>query len=115
VEADQLHHVVDSATPAREAQKDEVENVLQEIGAGGVPQQLVFNKADLLDAVPAAAEGLHATIPRVFMSAATGQGIDALRTAIAQQVRLARSQASDAGEQVPSDRQFDQPAAPIAL
>lgn len=94
---------------------DEVEHVLQEIGAGGVPLLLVFNKADLLDAVPAAAEGLHATIRRVFMSAATGQGIDALRTAIAQQVRLARSQASDAGEQVPSDRQFDQPAAPIAL
>ena len=115
VEADLLLHVVDAASPAREAQMDEVEHVLQEIGAGGVPLLRVFNKADLLDAVPAAAEGLHATIPRVFMSAATGQGIDALRTAIAQQVRLARSQASDAGEQVPSDRQFDQPAAPIAL
>ena len=115
VEADLLLHVVDAASPAREAQMDEVEHVLHEIGAGGVPQLRVFNKADLLDAVPAAAEGPHATISQVFVSAATGQGIDALRSAIARQVRLARSQSSDAGEQVPSDRQFDQPAAPIAL
>jgi hypothetical protein len=49
------------------------------------------------------------------VSAATGQGIDALRKAIAQQVRSARSQAADAGEHDLSDRHCDQPAAPIAL
>lgn len=98
VEADLLLHVVDAAAPAREAQIDEVQRVLRDIGAGAVPQLMVFNKVDLLDRAPTVEQEPHATIPRVFVSAATGGGIDALREAMAQQVRLARSRADAAVE-----------------
>jgi GTP-binding protein HflX len=106
VEADLLLHVVDAAAPAREAQIEEVQRVLDEIGAGEVPQLMVYNKIDLLDRAPEVVEGPHVTIPRVFASAATGKGIDGLREAIAQQVRLARRQV-DAAEQERFEPEFD--------
>ncbi len=106
VEADLLLHVVDAASPARDAQIEEVQHVLDEIGAGEVPQLMVYNKIDLLDRAPEVVEGPHATIPRVFASAASGLGIDGLRDAIAQQVRLARSRAI-AAEQDRSESEFD--------
>src|SRR5690606_22104627 len=46
VQADLLLHVVDASSPAREAQAADVEKVLEEIGAGGVPRILVWNKID---------------------------------------------------------------------
>jgi GTPase len=106
VEADLLLHVVDAAAPAREAQIEEVQRVLDEIGAGDVPQLMVYNKIDLLDRAPEVVEGPHVTIPRVFASAATGMGIDGLREAIAQQVRLARSHVN-AVEQERFEPEFD--------
>ncbi|MCM8612291.1 GTPase HflX, partial [Accumulibacter sp.] len=46
-EADLLLHVVDSASPARDDQVADVNQVLVEIGAAGVPQLMVLNKLDL--------------------------------------------------------------------
>ena len=77
-------------------QQAEVERVLEEIGAQGVPQILVYNKLDQIE--PAArprvlldeieqAPGLR--VPRVFVSALTGEGLGALREAIAAQVAAA--------------------------
>ncbi|MDP1534201.1 MAG: GTPase HflX, partial [Rubrivivax sp.] len=48
-EADLLLHVVDASSPQLLEQQAEVERVLHEIGAGDVPQILVFNKCDLLE------------------------------------------------------------------
>jgi GTPase len=45
-EADLLVHVVDASAPTPRAQIDAVRAVLGEIGAGDVPELLVFNKAD---------------------------------------------------------------------
>lgn len=45
-EADLLVHVVDCANPAYEQQIEVVNQVLQDIGAGMIPQLLVFNKID---------------------------------------------------------------------
>ena len=45
-EADLLLHVVDAADPQREARIAQVDEVLQEIGAGDIPQLLVYNKID---------------------------------------------------------------------
>ena len=98
VEADLLLHVVDAAAPARDAQIAEVERVLHEIGADGVPQLLVFNKIDRLERLPSVEPGPHGTIPRVFLSAATGAGLDALREAIAECARVARSEARAADD-----------------
>src|SRR5687767_3928884 len=46
VRADLLLHVVDAASPVRDAQAQEVAKVLAEIGAGAVPSLLVMNKID---------------------------------------------------------------------
>ena len=92
-EADLLLHVVDASSPQAAEQMAEVERVLDEIGAAGVPQILVFNKLDRLDATqrPRAlvdetlrAGGAH--VPRVFVSATTGEGLDELRRTIARAV-----------------------------
>ena len=45
-DADLLLHVVDGASPEFAAQMQEVQRVLAEIGAGDVPQIVVFNKLD---------------------------------------------------------------------
>ncbi|MDE2081783.1 MAG: GTPase HflX [Burkholderiales bacterium] len=90
-DADLLLHVIDAASPAWAEQQAEVERVLAEIGADTVPQLLVFNKCDLLEASQQAREaadwveaapGLRRR--RVFASARTGQGLDLLRQAIAE-------------------------------
>ncbi len=93
VEADLLLHVIDASSPARDAQMDEVDRVLAEIGAGEVHRLLVFNKIDRLDRASAVERDAYGTIRAVFLSAATGEGIDFLREAIAERVRLSRAAA----------------------
>jgi GTP-binding protein HflX len=83
--ADLLLHVVDAANPAHLEQMAEVARVLAEIGAQDIPQMLVFNKLDALapEAHPRALRDTVAVagheLPRVFVSAATGQGVPELR------------------------------------
>jgi GTP-binding protein HflX len=98
IEADLLLHVVDAASPAREAQIAEVERVLHDIGADGVPQLLVFNKVDRLGRAPAIERDPCGTLSRVSLSASTGAGIDLLREAIAERARAARSGEAPADE-----------------
>ena len=83
VRADLLLHVVDSASPVREQQAAEVDKVLSEIGAGGIPQLLVWNKADVSGLEPGVERDEYGRIRRVFMSARTGAGLAELRGAIA--------------------------------
>jgi GTP-binding protein HflX len=49
-EADLLLHVVDTSSPMRERQQHVVGEVLQELGAGGKPMLIVYNKIDLTSA-----------------------------------------------------------------
>jgi GTP-binding protein HflX len=88
VQADLLLHVVDASSAVRLDQIDQVNEVLRDIGADAIRQVLVFNK---IDAVPelAARGGTverdeYGNISRVFLSARTGVGLDALRSAIAE-------------------------------
>ncbi|WP_246088981.1 GTPase HflX [Paraburkholderia guartelaensis] len=88
VQADLLLHVVDASSAVRLDQIDQVNGVLHDIGADTIRQVLVFNK---IDAVPelAARGGTverdeYGNISRVFLSARTGVGLDALRSAIAE-------------------------------
>jgi GTP-binding protein HflX len=102
-EADLLLHVVDCANPMQAEQIAEVERVLAEIGASEIPQVLVFNQIDRLeenqrprerrDEVELAS-GQRAE--RVFVSAATGEGLDALRDLLAER-------ASGAAERLKAD------------
>jgi GTPase len=89
-DADLLLHVVDAASPLMAEQQAEVQRVLEEIGAAHVPQVLVFNKCDLLEASRQPREALdwidvHAGVrrPRVFLSARQGTNLDVLRRVIA--------------------------------
>lgn len=85
-EADLLLHVVDAASPVLHEQMTEVQRVLDSIGAQGIPQVMVFNKVDALEPhqQPRHAQDLYERpdglrVPRVFVSAITGQGLDVLR------------------------------------
>lgn len=89
-DADLLLHVVDAGGANRLEQMAEVQRVLREISADQVPQLVVFNKIDRLDA----AEQPHAEsddfeveaglrVPRVFVSAVRGDGLAELRRLIA--------------------------------
>jgi len=80
-EADLLLHVVDASHPNRDAQMAAVKVVLDEIGAAGRPQLVVFNKCDLL---PAGDRERLSDVPgSVAVSAAHGTGLDALLDRIA--------------------------------
>ena len=92
VDADLLLHVVDASSESVHEQMAEVQRVLIDIGAGDVPQVLVFNK---LDAVPVerqpeswvdTMEVDGASVPRVFVSAKSGAGLNDLRDLIADTV-----------------------------
>ena len=94
-EADLLLHVVDASAPDRMEQIAQVERVLDEIGAGGIPVILVHNKIDRCGLQPAISrEGGCGRIGRVALSAATGDGIDGLLAAIAEQCAARRSGSS---------------------
>jgi GTPase len=87
-EADLLLHVVDASSPQLDVQRDEVERVLAEIGAHDVAQIVVYNKLDALQAQPRVASDWIARdngtlVPRVFVSATQGTGLDELREWIA--------------------------------
>lgn len=92
-DADLLLHVIDASSPQVAEQIEEVERVLNEIGADRIAQILVFNKLDslppaqrpraLCDAIERA-PGLR--VPRVFVSARDGTGLTELRGLIAAQV-----------------------------
>ena len=92
-DADLLLHVVDAASPVLAEQMAEVQRVLAEIGASAIPQVLVFNKFDKLEATQrprTLTDTLEldggARVPRVFTSALEGQGLAELRQVIAEAV-----------------------------
>jgi GTPase len=86
VSADLLIHVRDIAHPDSEAQKDDVEQVLADLGvAEATPRFEAWNKLDLLDA-PERAELLDAAAARddvMPISAVTGEGVDRLVETVA--------------------------------
>jgi GTP-binding protein HflX len=84
--ADLLLHVVDCATEERAEHSQQVREVLDEIGAGEVPQLEVYNKIDLLEGEPRLERDGDGLPQRVWVSAASGAGMDILRAAIAELV-----------------------------
>ena len=61
-DADLLLHVVDASDPERDDRMADVDAVLREIGAGDLPQVLVYNKIDLIDANVPVGENQEAAI-----------------------------------------------------
>ena len=83
-EADLVVHLVDASAHDPLGQIDAVRTVLDEIGAGRLPELLAFNKVDLT----AEARALAAAHPgSVAISARSGEGIDELLTTITGRLR----------------------------
>ncbi|MES2910731.1 MAG: GTPase HflX [Pseudomonadota bacterium] len=90
-DADLLLHVIDGANPNHLEQIEQVQRVLEEIGASQVPQILVFNKLDAIEKsrwplqlsdmfeVKDAFSDSVRRVQRVFVSARTGDGLSLLR------------------------------------
>jgi GTPase len=84
-ESDLLVHLVNAAAPVPEDQIRAVHTVLAEIHAEGVPQLVVFNKADL---APEAAKELCENYEgSLAISASTGDGIDILLNTLSDRLR----------------------------
>lgn len=89
IDADLLLHVVDASNPEFPEQIAEVQRVLAEIGADTAPQLLVFNKLDRIapELQPAQLQDSYEVdgvqVPRLFVSAGTGAGLQALRERLA--------------------------------
>ena len=94
-DADLLLHVVDAANPAWHEQMQEVQRVLGEIGALEVPQLVVFNKLDAVDAAkrPLALQDRMdldgRLLDRIFVSAQSGEGLPVLRNELARRAQAA--------------------------
>ena len=109
IRADLLLHVVDSASDTRDQQIEEVNKVLQEIGAADIPQVLVWNKIDL----QAGGQGLEAgvdrdeygKVSRVRLSAKTGLGVDLLRQVLAETVAARSTKPAYEWQQTVTDDQ----------
>jgi GTP-binding protein HflX len=91
-DADLLLHIVDASNPSHPEQMASVMGVLKDIGAEHVPQILVFNKLDAIDKahIPLVLSDQMEldgqTVPRIYVSAKTGEGLPALRAVLAAQV-----------------------------
>ena len=96
--ADLLVHVVDSASADRDQQIEAVNGVLGEIGAGEVPQILVWNKIDATGVAPRIERDAYGRIIRVRLSAKTGAGLDLLRQVLAEEARNHAEPASPAAD-----------------
>lgn len=98
-DADLLLHVVDGSNPDHLEQIEQVQRVLEEIGAADVPQILVFNKLDGLEKSrwplhlhdtfeikDAFSESMR-RVDRVFVSARDGDGLPALRQLLSERAK----------------------------
>jgi GTP-binding protein HflX len=83
-----LLHVVDVAADNREDLMADVDAVLSEIGAEGLPRLLVFNKLDLLEEPPRLLRDEAGTVVAVYLSAQEGEGIDLLIDAIRERLTV---------------------------
>ena len=98
-EADLLLHVIDAADPLRDERIAQVDSVLEEIGAGEIPQLLVYNKIDRIEGAQArhdlptdGHDHAHPRAPRerVWLSARDRDGLDLLRDALGARLGLRR-------------------------
>jgi len=78
-EAQLLLHVVDSADDNRDANIEEVEKVLVQIGADDVPCIQVMNKVDLTGVTPRMDYADDGSVKRIWLSVESGDGIELLK------------------------------------
>ena len=88
-EADLIVHVVDTSSHSMQRQVIAVEEVLEEIGAGGRPMLLALNKIDATSPeMTLRLPDMVATLPTKQVSALNGEGIDELLSCISENLLL---------------------------
>jgi len=94
-DADLLLHIVDAAAGNRDERIDAVDALLDEIGAGDVPQVRVLNKCDLAAIPPGVERDACGNISTVRVSAASGAGLADLRNALAERFPVSPAPVSE--------------------
>jgi len=89
-DADLLLHVIDAADEQRGEHIADVEAVLDEIGAGEVPVLRIYNKIDCCAASAHIERDESGTARAIWLSAASGEGLELLREALADSFRRSR-------------------------
>ncbi|PKL96064.1 MAG: GTPase HflX [Gammaproteobacteria bacterium HGW-Gammaproteobacteria-8] len=84
--AELVVQVIDASDTEREAHEATVEEVLQQIGAAELPRLRVYNKIDRIDQAARIERDAMGAVHRVWVSAATGDGLELLRQAIGERV-----------------------------
>ncbi|WP_435925474.1 GTPase HflX [Paenibacillus sp. DYY-L-2] len=83
-EADLILHVVDASSPMRQEQMAVVERILDELGAGGKPQIVLYNKIDICS--PEQLALLPASKGTLRISAFDERDLDRIREAVQQEL-----------------------------
>lgn len=78
-QAQLLLHIIDSADENRDANINEVEKVLEQIGASEVPCIQIMNKVDLTGVKPRVDVAENGKVKRIWLSVESGKGIDLLK------------------------------------
>ena len=86
--------MVDASSEDRDAQIAAVNQVLEEIGARGIPQVLVMNKIDRTLLAPRVERDEYGRISRVWASAQSGQGLEFIRLALEESAAAAQAPAA---------------------
>jgi GTPase len=94
-QADLLLHVVDVAGANRDAQIEQVNAVLNEIGAAKVPQILVLNQIDRVEMPSGLDRDEYGNISKVRISAVTGEGLEDLRQALIERQQVLKRQSTE--------------------
>ena len=89
-EADLLLHVVDADDPLRDDRMAQVDAVLHEIGAGDIPQLLVFNKIDRIEGAQPRIDQREDQPAAVWLSARDRLGLGLLGAAVGECLGLRR-------------------------
>jgi len=92
-EADLLLHLVDASDPLREERIAQVDEVLEAVGAGDLPQLLVYNKIDRIEGATVrhdAPDGIPdpARRERVWLCAQDGRGLELLQGVLGKRLGL---------------------------
>ena len=81
-----LLHVVDMSDPQHLEHSHQVEETLEEIGAGAIPRIVVLNKIDQVDMAASVRRFGTGEVRSVAVSAATGEGMTGLQGVIAERL-----------------------------
>ena len=77
-----LLHVIDTSSEDADQRIEDVESVLEEIGAADIPRLEVYNKIDLLDNIAKQTTNANGAIRKIWLSSKSGEGVDLLMSAL---------------------------------